>query len=186
MSEKSPADLIREHDELADKEARFAREKHERLHKVQEKLEESVESVLADYPPKAEAFDVNSTGETHSIRLRFDTGELLNQLSRNLPDEFTVREISEDGSISVRWIEDSIGEEKHLSAALRGIIADDTPNEELEPVDLEWQDVVSRAEKLGYDREDIERKLHEMDDLDVIGVGEEDAKVWEGENFNVF
>jgi hypothetical protein len=187
MSDKSAGDLMREHDELADKEEQFRREKTGRLEEIQKEIEESVESVLADTPPKAEVFDVNSTGETHSVRLRFDTAELLDQLSKDLPDEFAIDDISEDGSISVRWREEPIGEDEHLSAALRGIISDGTPNEETEPVELEWKDVVSRAEKLGYEREDIERELHRMDDLDVIGVLEEDgAKVWKGDNFNRF
>lgn len=155
------------------------------MDRIQEELEESTESVLPDNPPKPEVFHINDTGETHSIRLRFDTGELLDQLSKKLPDEFAIREISEDGSISVRWIEESTSGDEYLSAALRGIISDGTPNEETAPIELEWQDVVSRAEKLGYDREDIERELHRMDDLDVIGVLEEDgAKVWRGDNFN--
>ncbi len=185
MGDNSPGDLMRQHDELADKEERYRREKIERLDRIQEELQESIESALVEYPPKPEVFDVNNTGETHSIRLRFDTAELLNQLSEELPDEFKIYEISEDGSISVRWIEEPTGEDEHLSAALRGIISEGTPNEDTEPIELEWQDVVSRAEKLGYDREDIERKLHRMDDLDVIGVLEEDgAKVWRGDNFN--
>lgn len=174
MADKPPGELMREHDKLADKEEQYRREKYDTLQEISAALEDAVESVIADTPPAAEVHKVNDTGETHSIRLRLDRAEILKQVSEQLPAEFTVQHIQDDGTISVRWVEEPIGEQEHLSTALRGIIAEETPNDEFEPIELEWEDVVSQAESLGFDREAIERRLHEMDDFDVIDVTEDD------------
>jgi hypothetical protein len=184
MTDKPPSELMREHDELADKEEQHRREKLTRRQQIGDALETVVESVVADNPPAAEVYDVNETGETHSMRLRLDRAEILKELSEQLPEEFSVQHIRDDGTISVRWVEQPIGEQEHLSAAIRGIIAAETPNDEFKPIKLEWDEVVSRAESLGFDTETVERRLHEMDDFDVINVFEQDGtKVSKGELF---
>lgn len=188
MSDSNPGDLMREYDELADMEEQYNRRKHQKLREIAEALEDAVESAVSTIPPKAEVYDISSLGETHSIRLRLDKSELLKQICDELPDEFAVGRIGDDGTISAKWVENPTAESRTINTILRGIVAEKTPGGEYEPINLLWIEVIECAESLGFDSDTVERRLHELDDLNVIEVFEEDGetKVARGEMFQEF
>lgn len=188
MTEEDPSELMRQYDKLADQEDRYRRQKFEKINQVGDVLSDSTESVLADIPPGVEVFEVNDTGETYSIRLRFDKAELIHGLSSCLPDAFVVDEIRDDGSVSVRWIEEPAGSKQELVTTIRGIVAEDAPGDGFEPSSLTWEGVVDRAAEFGFDSDEVERVLHEMDENGTVDASEVDGevRVSRGKHFQMF
>lgn len=177
MSDKSHSDFMREHDELSEKLYEYRDGKNDNIFKVANELENIIESVIRDISPNVEVYDINDTGETYSIRLRFDKAILIDQIYENLPEEFTIDKIdNEEGTIDVAWIEEKPDQTNRINTILKGIIVGSTPRDEVDEVDLKWDEDVDKAVDLGFEEEKIQKRLHAFADMKVINVTQEDGK----------
>jgi len=99
----SAQERMEEYERLAQQEREFRAEKRTALSMVSDDLTEAVERAVEEAGTNVQVESVSGDGTQQTLTATLDRAALVAAATRELPPGFTVKQVTEDGSLLVEW-----------------------------------------------------------------------------------
>ena len=178
--EASSHERMQQYEELAEREREYRAQKRAVLDDVGDELTGVVERAIATEGANVTVESTSSDGKTQRLRPRLDKAALVAAVSRELPDGFVIKDVNDDGTLSVEWSRRKTSAEQRAMVILEAIVAESvvTDADELIVEAPTRSDVIDRATELGVDRELAGERLQRLDDIGKVDI--EEGQVFPG------
>jgi hypothetical protein len=185
MADDSLPDQMERYESVALEAAEAVQERDELAHEVGRRLADHVEGAVAEAGTNVETVAHAADGHQFRLEARLDRAALVAALTDALPGGFVVSHLNDDGSLSIEWTGGGrTPGKRERGAILKAIVAEETESDSdglirsVPTVEL----VLDRADELGIDRDEAEKRLERLATLDVVDLA--DGEVYPDENFS--
>lgn len=165
--EASSHERMERYEALAEQEREYRAEKRSVLDDIGTELAEVIEAATERTGTNVEVAATSSNGRTQRFVARLDRAALVAEVCDTLPDGFTVKDVNDDGSLSVEWSRRETSPEQRASAILMAIVSEQlvTDADDLIVSAPSRSAVLDRATELDVPRELAEARLERLADL---------------------
>ena len=170
----SAQERMEEYERLAQQEREFRAEKRTALSMVSDDLTEAVERAVEEAGTNVQVESVSGDGTQQTLTATLDRAALVAAATWELPPGFTVRRVTEDGSLLVEWARREDSPEQRATAILQAIVREEleTDADDFITSAPTRGAVVERAVELGVDEDLAGERLQRLADIGMVIIEE--------------
>ncbi|MXR50969.1 hypothetical protein GRX03_05015 [Halovenus sp. WSH3] len=178
--EESSHERMQRYEQLAEREREYRAQKRTMLDDVGEELTGVVERAIAMEGANVAVESTSSDGRTQRLKATLDRAALVAAVSEQLPSGFAIKDVNDDGTLSIEWSRRETSAEQRAMVILQAIVSEEivTDADELIVEAPTRQRVIERATELGIDEDLAGERLQRLDDLGKVDI--EEGQVFPG------
>lgn len=178
--EASSHERMQRYEQLAEQEREYRAQKRTMLDDVGEELTAVVERAIATERANVTVESISSDGLTQRLKPTLDRASLVATVSEQLPPGFAIKNVNDDGTLSIEWARRETSAEQRAMVILQAIVAEETITDadELIVEAPTRAAVVERAVELGVDEDLAGERLQRLDDIGKVDI--EEGQVFSG------
>ena len=171
-SEPSSHEQMERYEELAEREREFRAEKRSVLDGIGEDLATVIEGATEQTGTNVEVDATSSDGTVQRFSARLDRAALVATVCDTLPSGFAVKDVNDDGSLSIEWSRRERSPEQRATAILKAIVNEElvTDADDLIVEAPSRSAVVDRATELDVPRGLADERLDRLADLGMVEI----------------
>lgn len=178
--EMSSHERMERYEELGKKEREVRSQKRTALNGVSEELTAVVEAAIEETGANVAIESTSKDGKRQTVSARLDRAALVATVTDELPEEFAVKSVQDDGSLTIEWARRKQSEEQRAMVILETIVAEEiiTDAEDFIVSAPTRKAVIERAESLGVPSNLAGERLQRLDDIGRVDI--EEGQVFPG------
>lgn len=178
--EMSSHERMERYEELAEKEREFRSQKRTALNGVGEELTAVVEAAIEENGANVTVDSTSSDGKRQTVSARLDRAALVAAVTDELPAEFAVKTVQDDGALTIEWTRREQSAEQRAMVILEAIVTEEivTDAEDFIVSAPTREAVIERAESLDVPSNLAGERLQRLDDIGRVDI--EEGQVFPG------